>query len=654
MNQRQLKSVRLEGVFEEDKRTELRRYFHQSFDLFESLFELLGSDDVFYMQSEPTRHPMIFYFGHTAVFYINKLLLCGALKEHTNPEFESLFSVGVDEMGWDELNGRFAWPSVQAVRDYRNSVRSCVDGLIMSLPMSLPITQQDPFWAILMGCEHERIHIETSSVLHRQMPLELVRKHLEFPLCPFYGDMPENTMVPISARTVTLGKGSEDHGLYGWDNEYGTETYEVDDFEASLFLVSNGEFLDFVYGNGYKTERWWDEEGLKYLSLRNATCPPFWIPKEDGTYTYRALTQEIPMPLNWPVEVNVLEAQAFCRWKSAQEGEYYRLPSEAEYYAMLEDCEIESDIFDDDIANINLAHYASSVPVNTFFHGKVYDAIGNVWQWTQTPIDGFSGFAPHVWYDDFSTPTFDGKHNILKGGSWISTGNEIVRTSRYAFRRHFIQHAGFRYVVGEEATVLSKEHVIEESDVARSCQFHYETGGEILRECADVIGKYLPHTVRIVELGCGAGRLSLELTRYFKAITGIDFSARFIGVGVQLLEEGVIRYRVGREDYRVKLADMNLSNARERVSFFQGDLYNLKPHVRGYGCVIINDVQESLDWDQLNDDLLDRIENEGYCIIIKAKNTAAERFAQCLEEVVTVDLASSPRHHIVIGKKRRA
>ncbi|MDD5212716.1 MAG: SUMF1/EgtB/PvdO family nonheme iron enzyme, partial [Sulfuricurvum sp.] len=234
--------------------------------------------------------------------------------------------------------------------------------------------------------------------------------------------------------------------LYGWDNEYGTVRYDVKDFEASLFLVSNGEYLDFVNANGYKIQRWWDEEGLKYLSLRNAVCPPFWVPQSDGTYAYRSLTQEIPMPYNWPVEVNALEAQAFCRWKSAQEGREYRLPSEAEYGRLLQECGIKNDIFDDNTANINLAHFASSVPVDTFFHGKVYDAVGNVWQWTGTAMAGFEGFTTHPLYDDFSFPTFDTKHNILKGGSWISTGNEIGRASRYAFRRHFIQHAGFRYV----------------------------------------------------------------------------------------------------------------------------------------------------------------------------------------------------------------
>lgn len=79
--------------------------------------------------------------------------------------------------------------------------------------------------------------------------------------------------------------------------------------------------------------------------------------------------------------------------------------------------------------------------------------LGNAWQWTETPIDGFAGFKVHPLYDDFSTPTFDGKHNLIKGGSWISTGNEAVMHSRYAFRRHFFQHAGFRYIESTSAKV---------------------------------------------------------------------------------------------------------------------------------------------------------------------------------------------------------
>lgn len=51
-------------------------------------------------------------------------------------------------------------------------------------------------------------------------------------------------------------------------------------------------------------------------------------------------------------------------------------------------------------------------------------------------------------YDDFSTPCYDGQHNIIKGGSFISTGDEASVFARFHFRPHFFQHAGFRVVKG--------------------------------------------------------------------------------------------------------------------------------------------------------------------------------------------------------------
>ena len=65
----------LDGKNIEQKRQEILKYFNNTYELFEKIFELLENDKVFYKKSEPTRHPMIFYFGHTATFFINKLIL---------------------------------------------------------------------------------------------------------------------------------------------------------------------------------------------------------------------------------------------------------------------------------------------------------------------------------------------------------------------------------------------------------------------------------------------------------------------------------------------------------------------------------------------------------------------------------------------------
>ncbi|GBF99408.1 hypothetical protein Rsub_12240, partial [Raphidocelis subcapitata] len=61
----------------------------------------------------------------------------------------------------------------------------------------------------------------------------------------------------------------------------------------------------------------------------------------------------------------------------------------------------------------------------------------------------FPGFRVHPYYDDFSAPCFGGLHQMIIGGSFMSTGQLCSKFARYQFRPHFFQHAGFRVVVPE-------------------------------------------------------------------------------------------------------------------------------------------------------------------------------------------------------------
>ena len=89
--------------------------------------------------------------------------------QRTNPRFESIFAVGVDEMSWDDLDAaHYDWPTLAEVKAYRDTVRSVVDEALRTMPLTMPIHWDHPFWVVLMCIEHERIHLETSSVIiHR-------------------------------------------------------------------------------------------------------------------------------------------------------------------------------------------------------------------------------------------------------------------------------------------------------------------------------------------------------------------------------------------------------------------------------------------------------------------------------------------------------
>ena len=106
----------LDGADVEQKRGEILAYFHPTFARSESLVEVLSGDDAYVEKPIALRHPLIFYYGHTATFFINKLLLAGLIEQRINPGFEAMFAVGVDEMSWDDLGeGRHDWPSVAEV-----------------------------------------------------------------------------------------------------------------------------------------------------------------------------------------------------------------------------------------------------------------------------------------------------------------------------------------------------------------------------------------------------------------------------------------------------------------------------------------------------------------------------------------------------------
>jgi formylglycine-generating enzyme required for sulfatase activity len=107
------------------------------------------------------------------------------------------------------------------------------------------------------------------------------------------------------------------------------------------------------------------------------------------------------MPWDWPVDVNYHEAKAFCNWKAKMTGQPIRLPSEDEYHAM-------RDLFPKDVftwekgtaGNINLEHWFSSCAIDKFSEkgekgGGLHDIVGNVWQWTETPIYAFEGYKVH-------------------------------------------------------------------------------------------------------------------------------------------------------------------------------------------------------------------------------------------------------------------
>ena len=601
---------------------------------------------------------------------MNKLRLAGLMSAPIDAHYEVLFETGVDEMSWDDLSQSVTqWPAVAEVRAYRAKVYAAVKDLIQTHPGLAsghdPILEDSPLWALAMGFEHERIHLETSSVLMRELPQQLLRRpegwvptHPSVPSADVFAprpdvDYPINSLVRVEEGAVQLGK-SRDVPSFGWDNEYGEAKRDVPAFAASRYKISNGEFLEFVRDGGYREQRHWSADGWGWRTFRNAKWPTFWTsvgPANLHQYRLRTVHELVPMPWSWPAEVNAHEAAAYCQWRAERDGKaaangnngatppQYRLVTEAEHMRIREVCVPAAGTVDKDpvlsrsgadfaaaSTNLNLA-YGTPSPVDAACKAAVSegrapapfgDAMGNVWEWCADDFYPLDGFRVHPLYDDFSTPCFDGAHNMIMGGSWASTGDEASSYSRFHFRPHFFQHAGLRLVSVEpgaaspivrlDAGALS-EHATPEAAAATTAavavdvsssplaaaaeqgyesdkllseymMLHYGAADDVApfeslprewlafpQRCAQLVDKWATRLGvpkdRALDVGCAVGGSTFELGRTFENVVGVDLSQSFIDAAQRIQSEGSVAYFRPDQGVLGQTCEAHLASAAE-------------------------------------------------------------------------------------------
>lgn len=628
-------------------RGDVQAYFDNGWTLTELLFSaLLGEEALYRPPYHHLRHPMLFYYCHPPALYVNKLRVAGLIERPVDPYFERLFETGVDEMRWDDMSkNEMRWPGFDEAQAYRRTVYELVGGLIAAHPGLAdghpPIGQDDPLWALFMGFEHERIHLETSSVLIRELPLQFVRRPAAWPALhptarradaapfpPAAGrDYPALELLPVAATRVRLGKPA-DWPSYGWDNEYGLREVELQPFAAGRHLVTNGEFHAFVVAGGYREERWWSETGWAWRRFRNVKWPSFWVP--DGPagshrYRLRTLFEVVDMPWDWPAEVNGHEAAAYCKWLSERDGRPFRLPSEAEHNALRDPvrgvgddpvmCADGATLLRERGLNLNLGCGSSSPVTAGCATAKGFrDVFGNVWQWLADDFNPLPGAQVHPYYDDFSSPCYDGQHQMILGGSWMSTGDEASVWSRFHFRPHFFQHAGFRVVqAAHDGGAIRLDGADSASQVYESAQMvddylllHFGSVAEQMpfeggprdacgfpARCAhwlvDGAREFGAPLQRALDIGCAVGGASFELARAYREVLGVDLSRAFLDAAERLKRDGELPHRCRDEGELAHTVSARVAAEieRERVSFRQADACSLPAELTDFDGVLI-------------------------------------------------------------------
>lgn len=166
------------------------------------------------------------------------------------------------------------------------------------------------------------------------------------------------------------------------------------------YCVTNAEFQRFVDAGGYEQLEYWHEEALPalldFVDQSGAPGPRYWI---DGQYPPD--DQRLPV-----IGVSWYEAWAYARWVGK------RLPTDAEWTKAAA-WPVESapgriaqrrypwgESFDVRRAHLYGSGHNQPVPVDEFPGGTsvggIHQLIGNVWEWTNTPLAEAADSSLHV------------------------------------------------------------------------------------------------------------------------------------------------------------------------------------------------------------------------------------------------------------------
>ncbi|MGD0127562.1 MAG: SUMF1/EgtB/PvdO family nonheme iron enzyme [Terriglobia bacterium] len=408
--------------------------------LTDQLFSVLRPES-FYERPIPERHRILFYLGHLEAFDWNLLGRNVLGLDSSQKEFDRLFAFGIDPVGGGLPSDQPSdWPSIPEVRNYNQRVRQTLDAALEKVSFrdsGMPLLRDG--FALHVALEHRLMHAETLAYMLHQLPLESKLRQTD--ASPPSAPPPVPGLAKIPAGVATLGMAGNGSGAFGWDNEFETQEVAVREFAIDVYNVTNGQFLEFMRAGGYEDRSLWADADWAWKSGQGIEHPESWSLRGDQWF-YRAMFEEIPLPLDWPVYVSHSEASAYARWKGQA------LPTEAQFHRAAfgtpngpeRDYPWGTEPPQPHLGNFNFVRW-DPAPTGAFPAGSsafgVADLVGNGWEWTSTVFGPLPGFQAFPFYPGYSADFFDGKHYVMKGGSARTADRLLRRSFRNWFQPHY-------------------------------------------------------------------------------------------------------------------------------------------------------------------------------------------------------------------------
>ncbi|KAJ4352528.1 uncharacterized protein N0V89_007877 [Didymosphaeria variabile] len=384
-----------------------------------------------------------------------------------------------------------AWPPLEEVLKFQDAVRVRTRALYDSVAAHDNARVSRALW---LAFEHEAMHLETLLYMLIQSERVLPPPGSVLPSFEALARKSqlakvENQWFTIPESDIQVGlndpdDGTATDGYFGWDNEKPSRSLHVKSFKAKARPITNGEYAEYLVQTGKSAlpASWCDasdpvaQVAVKRDSVQNGVngVNINIDGVTQGKYV-RTVFGIVPLQyaLDWPVVASYDELASCAQWMGG------RIPTMEEARSLYSYVEhgkaqefekthgnripaVNGHLINNGVSESPPSHHLSngnsgavSGPkprdlfidlegTNTAFQhwhpvsvagkgGKLcgQSDLGGAWEWTSTVLEKHDGFSAMPLYPGYTADFFDGKHNIVLGGSWATH-------SRVAGRKTFV------------------------------------------------------------------------------------------------------------------------------------------------------------------------------------------------------------------------
>ncbi|OJJ51143.1 hypothetical protein ASPZODRAFT_324979 [Penicilliopsis zonata CBS 506.65] len=447
------------------------------------------------------RNVLLFYLGHIPTFsdiHVTRALR-GKLTEPRH--YQLIFERGIDPDVEDpeqchahsEIPDQ--WPPLVEILEYQWKVRSRIQSVLQSGGLKHNRTLGEALW---IGFEHEIMHLETFLYMLLQSDKTLPPPGVDTPdfekiFREARKQATPNQWFVVPEQTLLIGLDDKDDGVippvsFGWDNEKPQRTAAVSAFEAQGRAITNGEYAEYLEANHIEQiPASWVLAGFNgacHVSNKSGSNSSLRPNGFLSLYTVRTVFGPVSLELaqDWPVVASYDELAGYAEWVKCRIPTYEEVRSIYQYSEQLKHATTPpktnghgtsnesnrikgetngtkpyskdhhqpvrppvsstSPVFlDIEGCNVGFKHWHPTPVIQNGNKLAGQSELGGVWEWTSTPLVPHDGFKPMDVYPGYTADFFDGKHNIVQGGSWATHPRIAGRTSFVNWYQHNYPYA---------------------------------------------------------------------------------------------------------------------------------------------------------------------------------------------------------------------